>query len=156
TRDQLYELLRGRLAQPPRLLSDIERDALAQTAARRALSAEPSLPFQLRPRLVAEMLRFYDQLRRQSQQVQRFEELIEDALGGAVSDRGAARMLAQTRFLSGTFREYERLARDSAACDEHMLRERLLIDAFRQPLGRLLVTVADWIADPGGLYVADF
>ena len=47
------------------------------------------------------MLRFYDQLRRQSQQVKRFEELIVEALGGgAIGDRGADRLLHQTRFLA--------------------------------------------------------
>ena len=103
------------------------------------------------------MLRFYDQLRRQSQRVQRFEELIEEALGGgAVSDRGAVRMLGQTRFLAGTFREYERLARETAACDEHMLRDRLTAERSPAPLRHVVVTVADWIADPGGLFVGDF
>ena len=59
------------------------------------------------------MLRFYDQLRRQSQQVNRFEELIDEALGSDEVDRGAARMRAQTRFLAGAFREYERRVEES-------------------------------------------
>ena len=42
-----------------------------------AATVVADLPFRLRPGLVAEILRFYDHLRRQSQQVERFEELIE-------------------------------------------------------------------------------
>src|SRR5262245_51179387 len=116
------------------------------------------------------MLRFYDQLRRQSQQVSRFDELICGALSGNSSeDRGAERMLAQTRFLVAAFREYERRVAASGACDEHVLREWLLEDSdvvsgrgggirteTDRRLKHIVVTVADWIADPAGLFVADF
>jgi ATP-dependent helicase/nuclease subunit B len=156
TRAELYDAFHARIPSAPRRLTAFERDALAQAAARRAAENEPDLAFRLRPGLVAEMLRFYDQLRRQSQQVKRFEELIADALGGAVSDRGASRLLAQTRFLAHAFREYERSAVESGACDEHMLRARLLEEAAADPLRRIVVSVGDWIADPAGLYVADF
>jgi tartrate/fumarate subfamily iron-sulfur-dependent hydro-lyase beta chain len=80
TRDELYDELHARLSNPPRRLSLLERDVMAQAAARAAAELAP-LTFQLRPGLVAEMLRFYDQLRRQSQVVDRFEELIDGALG---------------------------------------------------------------------------
>ena len=149
-RDELYDRLHGGLRNPPRRLTPYERDVLVQAAAREHSSA-------LRPGLVAEMLRFYDQLRRQGQQVARFEELLEEALNrDAEFDRGAARMLQQTRLLSATFRAYERRAADSGGCDEHMLRERLLADPSPSPVGGVIITVADWIADPGGLYAADF
>jgi RecB family exonuclease len=155
TRDELYDSLHRRLPHPPRRLSAFERDALAQAAARHAASsAEPS--FQLRPGLVAEMLRFYDQLRRQSQQVTRFEELIADGLQGVSADRGAERLLGQTRFLAVAFREYERRLHASGACDEHALRDHLLAQPARDPMRHIVVTVADWIVDPGGLFVADF
>ena len=50
------------------------------------------------PALSTEMLRFYDQLRRQSQRLERFHELIEETLGGGgAGDRGTDRLLAQTR-----------------------------------------------------------
>jgi RecB family exonuclease len=159
TRDQLYDDLHARLPQPPPRLSAFERDAIAQAAAHRAAQAAPAgaaLSFQLRPGLVGEMLRFYDQLRRQSQQVKRFEELIAGALGGSSADRGAERLLAQTRFLAAAFREYERAAAETGACDEHALRHRLTNEPSRDPLRHIVVTVADWIADPDGLYVADF
>src|SRR5207245_10109016 len=81
TRDELYDLLHARLANPPRRLTALERDVIAQAAARASAAKTPDLAFQLRPGLVAEMLRFYDHLRRQSQQVNRFQELIAEALG---------------------------------------------------------------------------
>jgi ATP-dependent helicase/nuclease subunit B len=156
TRDELYDRLHARLTNPPRRLNAIERDVLAQAAARAAAAAGIEVSFQLRPGLVAEMLRFYDQLRRQSQQVQRFEELIGDALGSDELDRAALRMRRQTQFLAETFREYERRVHDSAACDEHVLRDRLIAEAAAVPIRHVIVTVADWIADVEGLYVADF
>jgi len=109
TRDQLYDTLHARLANPPRRLTALERDVMAQAAARASAARTPDLAFQLRPGLVAEMLRFYDHLRRQSQQVNRFQELIAEALGSDDLDRAAERMRTQTRFLADAFREYERL-----------------------------------------------
>jgi RecB family exonuclease len=155
TRDELYDLLHARLASPPRRLTALERDVIAQAAARAAAAGE-ELSFQLRPGLVAEMLRFYDHLRRQSQHVDRFEELILEALGRDDVDRATARMRVQTRFLARAFREYERRVKGSGACDEHTLREQLIAEPASEPVRRAIVTVADWIADADGLYSADF
>ena len=102
------------------------------------------------------MLRFYDQLRRQSQQVKRFEELIDGALGSDDGDRAAERMRRQTRFLADAFRDYERRVRESDGCDEHTLRERLIAEPAAEPVRHVIVTVADWIADDHGLFAADF
>jgi len=156
TRDELYDLLHARLSSPPRRLTALERDVMAQAAARAAAARAPELAFQLRPGLVAEMLRFYDQLRRQSQQVKRFQELIDEALGSDDLDRAAARMRVQTRFLADAFGEYERHAAASNACDEHALRDRLIAEPAADPVRHIAVTVPDWIADAEGLYVADF
>ena len=155
-RDDLYDHLHERLANPPRRLTPLERDVIAQAAARAAAARHSDLTFTLRPGLVAEMLRFYDHMRRQSQQVRRFEELIEDALGGEDLDRAAQRMRAQTRFLADAFREYERLAAASGGCDEHMLRERLIAEPAAAPVRHVVVTVGDWISDADGLFAADF
>ena len=65
-------------------------------------------------------------------------------------------MLRQTRLLASTFRSYERRVADSGACDEHSLRESLIATPAAHPVLDIVVTVADWIAEPGGLYVADF
>jgi RecB family exonuclease len=160
TRDELYDRLPASLANPPRRLTPYERDVIAQAAAREAsdaLGAAAASVFHLRPGLVAEMLRFYDQLRRQRQQVARFEELLEDMLRrDAEFDRGAERMWHQTRLLAATFRAYERRVAASGGCDEHALRERLIVDSPSSPARGVVITVADWIADPGGLYAADF
>jgi RecB family exonuclease len=156
TRDELYDRLHARLETPPRRLSSLERDVMAQAAARAAASRASELAFQLRPGLIAEMLRFYDQLRRQSQHVKRFEELIDDALGSDDLDRAGRRMRVQTRFLADAFREYERLVAASSGCDEHTLRERLISEPARDPIRHVIVTVADWIAESEGLFLADF
>jgi RecB family exonuclease len=156
TRDELYDTLHTRLREVPRRLTTFERDAMAQAAAAEAASAYPDLPFQIRPGLVAEILRFYDYLRRQVQQVRRFEELIVDAIGDEENDSGARRMLQQTRFLAAVFAGYERRVRGSGAVDEHLLRERLIAEPLTLAFERVIVTVPDWIADPAGLFVADF
>ena len=155
TRDELYDRLHSRLADPPRRLSPLERDVMAQAAARAAAGGS-ELSFQLRQGLIAEMLRFYDQLRRQSQQVKRFEELIDEALGSDEVDRATQRMRIQTRFLADAFRDYERRARESGGCDEHTLRERLMAEPAADPVRHVIVTIPDWIADAEGLYQADF
>lgn len=157
TRDQIYDALHRRLPVPPARLSAFERDVMAQAAARAAAAESEDLPFRVRPGLVAELMRFYDQLRRQSQQVKRFEELIVAALGGGdLDDRGADRLLVQTRFLAKAFAGYETRAAASDALDEHRLRERLTAESDAVPLSHVIVTVPDWIADPAGLFVADF
>ncbi len=156
TRDELYDRLQQRLDPPPRSLSALERDVLAQASARAAASGVSGLSFQLRPGLIAEMLRFYDLLRRQSQHVGRFEELIEGALGSDDVDRATQRMRVQTRFLADAFRDYERRVRESGGCDEHTLRERLIVEVAADPVRHVIVTIPDWIADARGLYQADF
>jgi RecB family exonuclease len=156
TRDELYDELHARL-DGPRRLTAFEREAIAQSAAVQAANAAPELPFRVRPGLVAEMLKFYDQLRRQSQAVARFGELIAQAIGADTSaDRGAERMLQQTRFLARAFTAYEECAAASGAFDEHLLRARVIEKPLSPPPAHIVVTVADWIADPAGLFVADF
>lgn len=155
TREELYDLLHSRLADPPIRLTAMGRDVMAQASAR-AAAAQHEVAFRLRPGLVAELLRFYDHLRRQGQQVKRFEELITAALGSDDIDRGARRMRAQTLFLAEAFRGYERRAGSSGKMDEHMLRDRLIADPSPDPIRHVVVTVADWIADADGLFSADF
>ncbi len=56
------------------------------------------------------MLALYDALRRQRRTVARFEEFLTDELAHS-DDRGAVRLLAQTRFLADAFRRYEAVPR---------------------------------------------
>jgi RecB family exonuclease len=152
TRDELYDSFHARLAAPPRRLAPCEREVILRASAGDASAAGTPPPFDVRPGLVAEMLRFYDQLRRQGQTVDRFEELLVGSLDDA--DRGAARLLEQTRFLAAAFRAYERRLGD--AVDEHGLRACLLAASAADPLRHVIVAVADWIADPQGLAAVDF
>jgi len=157
TREEFYELLHRQHADLPRCLTPYERDVLIAAAADAAIAGGAAPDFRLRPGLLAEMLRFYDQLRRQGRGIARFEELMLDAVAPDVdSDRGAARTAAQTRFLAAAFSEYERRVADLGACDEHVLRERLLTSEAPDAVRRVIVTVGDWIAEPNGLFLADF
>jgi RecB family exonuclease len=157
SRDEFYDRLRDRLVDPPDRLSSYDRDAIAQAAAREAAEQARHAQLDLRPGLIAEMLRFYDQLRRQSQSVSRFEELLRSTLEREVDfDRGAERLLRQTQLLAAVFRGYERRLEETGACDEHALRDRLIADPAPRPVRGITVTVPDWIASPHGLHVADF
>ena len=155
TRDELYQAFHARLAEPLRFLTAYEREVILRTAAAGAIAAGAQPPFRLRPGLVAEMMRFYDQLRRQGQSVDRCEELLVASLD-AESDRGAERLLRQTRFLAASYRGYEQRLAAVAHVDEHALRGHLMRTAAADPLRRVVVTVGDWIADPHGLFTADF
>jgi RecB family exonuclease len=152
TRDGLYDSLHTRLPKPPRRVTPSEREVILHASAVEAAAAGAEPPFPIRPGLVAEMMRFYDQLRRQEQTVDRFEELLVASLDD--SDRGAERLLAQTRFLAAAFRAYERRLSDRV--DEHGLRVHLLTVPAADPLRHVIVTVGDWIADPHGLAAVDF
>ena len=157
TRDELYERLHARVDPALGRLAPLERDVIMQRAAREAAARTPGLPFRVRPGLAGEMLRFYDHLRRQLQQVDRFEELIVDALGrDDDGDRGASRLREQTAFLAAAFRGYEQTVRASQAGDEHLLRAHLIAQPAPDPLRRVVITVPDWIAGAGGLYQSDF
>jgi RecB family exonuclease len=154
-RGDLLQLLRSRLVAPPEWLSPFDREViLARGAAEtRAAGLEP--PFSIRPGLVAEMLSLYDALRRQRRGVARFEEFLTDELAHS-DDRGAVRLLAQTVFLADAFRRYEACLEARHADDEHRLRDRLIAEPAPHPVRQVIVTVTDRLADPAGLWPADF
>ncbi|MEZ5415952.1 MAG: hypothetical protein R2708_01240 [Vicinamibacterales bacterium] len=154
TRADLLDTLAARLSHPPLRLNGFDREVLLARAARDARTAGAEPPFSVRPGLVAEMLALYDALRRQLRTVARFEEFLTEELS-ASDDRGAVRMLAQTRFLAAAFRGYEARLRESGRLDEHALRDRLLVEAPARPLRRVVVTVTDRVADPAGLWPSD-
>ena len=159
TRGDWYHRLAQRTAPALPLLSDIEREVLLGAAARESIAAGCAPPFRMRPALVAEMVRFYDTLRRQQKSVADFERLVlEELEPRSEFDRGAERLLRQTRFLAAAFRLYEQRADALGAADEHALRQRLLdagptVRGFR----RVVLTMGDRVSDPSaGLYPADF
>jgi RecB family exonuclease len=154
TRGDLLDLLAARLDDVAPRLNGFDREVLLARAAREARDAGAEPPFSVRPGLVAEMLALYDALRRQLRTVARFEEFLTEELS-ASDDRGAVRMLAQTRFLAAAFHGYEARVAGSGRLDEHALRDRLLAGAASRPVRRVVVTVTDRVADPAGLWPAD-
>jgi RecB family exonuclease len=154
TRGDLIAALRARLVAPPPLLSPFEREVILARAAAAAQAAGFAPPFSVRPGLVAEMLALYDALRRQLRTVDRFAEFLDDELSHA-DDRGATRLLAQTRFLADAFRRYEARLDEIDGDDEHRLRDRLLAEPAPRPIRQAIVTVSDRVADPAGLWPAD-
>ena len=139
-------------------LSEIEREVLAAAAARDAVESGLVPPFRMRPGLVSEMLALYDGFRRRQKTVADFERLVvEDLEPRAEFDRGAERLLRQTRFLAAAFRAYEARLQATGTADEHLVRHRLLEMAGPPAYRRVIVTVGDHASDPAaGLYPADF
>ena len=148
--------LAARLPASAPILTDAEREVLCATACRAAAASGTPPPFRLRAGLVAEILRFYDALRAHQQDIATFERL---ALGllepGADIDRGADRLVRQTRFLAAAFREYE-TRRAASGLDRHDLRTALLRTHAAEPYRHIVVCVADEAVDPHGLMAADW
>ena len=156
TRSGWYDAMHARLAMPPRRLSDLEREVLLNAAAREVAASEVEPPFRLRAGLLVEMLGLYDDLRRRDSSVDNFERvLVRELQRDADDDRGAARLLKQTRFLAATFRGYEARRDATGAVDEYALRAKLLDAEFSQPLRQIVVTVGERSVDAAGLWPAD-
>jgi RecB family exonuclease len=157
TREDWYQRMHERAGFVEPRLSALQREAILAAAAREAIEAGAKPPFNLRPGLIAEMLAFYDVLGRHQKSLDTFERIVVgDLESRASTDRGAERLLAQTRFLVSAFRAFERRVADSGALDEHALRQRLLDPASRPGFTHVVVTVGDRAADPsGGLFAAD-
>jgi RecB family exonuclease len=157
TPGELTERLAARLGPGRPLLSGAEREALLGVACRVAKDAGTQPPFRLRAGLIAEILRFYDALRRNQKDVATFERL---ALGmlepGAAIDRGAERLVRQTRFLVEAFRRFEQLCEESGGIDEHGLRARVLAEPASRPWRHAVVAVGDRSRDPHGLTPTDW
>ncbi|MBM3806955.1 MAG: PD-(D/E)XK nuclease family protein [Acidimicrobiia bacterium] len=155
-RADLYALLIDRLPSPPRLLSSFEREAMLAAGGREAEEAGAPPPFHVRPALVADMLSLYDQVRRAGRSIDDFDRLLSGELEPAAeSDRGAAQLLEQTRFLACAFSAYEQRLRDGGAADEHAARALLMAAAPPTPLRRLIVAIGDRPFDADGYWPAD-
>ena len=157
TRSEWYEWLLERYGACPPLLTAVQRQVVGTAAAGDARADGCVPPFRLRPGIVAALLAFYDQLRRQRRSVDAFERLLLDELEpSAELDRGARRLLLQTRFLVAAFRAYDRRLDTLGRVDEHRLRERLLAAEPLRRVSEIVVTVPDHVAHAAGLYPADF
>jgi RecB family exonuclease len=157
TRLDLYQETATRAGRRIELLSPFDREVVLGRLAREVAEAGLAPPFALRPALVAEMMRLYDHVRRQGRTLADFDRNLRGELEPAAeSDRGAAALLAQTRFLAAVFEQYERALAASGECDEHGAREAVLDAPSSRPLRAAIVTVGDRIADPDGLWPVDF
>jgi ATP-dependent helicase/nuclease subunit B len=157
TRSGWYDAMHGGMASPPRRLSDLEREVLLKAAARDAAGAGVEAPFTVRAGLLVEMLALYDDLRRRDVPIDTFERLVGGELErDAEIDRGAERLLRQTRFLAAAFRGYEARRGASGAVDESALRMQLLNAVPARPLRHVILTVAERTVDQAGLWPADF
>lgn len=157
TRQEWYGRLHEALPGAPPRLSAVEREVLLAAAARDAASTTPP-PFTLRPGLIAEMLAFYDTLLANRRTLERLESFLVADLEPRVDiDRGAERLLRQTRFLVAAFRGFQERQAASGGIDEDGLRRALLASDAPGPHEAIVVAAADRAADPGGgLYPADY
>src|SRR4030095_15507660 len=73
----------------------------------------------------------------------------------AKSDRAAAQLLDQTRFLSAAFRAYERHLRESGSVDEHGARAELSSATSARPIRHVVIAIGDRPFDPDGYWPAD-
>jgi RecB family exonuclease len=155
TRADLYANLIDRLEAPLRTLTDFEREAMLASGARDAEDSGAAPPFHVRPALIAEMLALYDHVRRLGRTIDDFDRLLTGELEPAAeSDRGAAQLLQQTRFLTAAYRAYDgQLAQ--GAVDEHGARQRIVSAAATRPLRHLVIAVGDRAFDSGGFWPAD-
>jgi ATP-dependent helicase/nuclease subunit B len=153
---ELVSRLSERLGALRPVLSPAQREVLLGVACRVAHEQGAEPPFHLRPGLVAEILRLYDELKRRQNSVDDFERR---ALGvlepGAAYDRGAERLVRQTRFLVAAFRDFERRSADSGD-DEHMLRARLVSEPSPRPYRHIVLTVTDDAFEQYGVGPADW
>ena len=156
TRPDLYLELGTRLDIAPSLLSPVEREVILSAVARDRAEEGLEPPFPLRPGLIAEMLALYDQIRRLGRRVEDFERNLCDELEPERdTDRGAAQLYDQTRFLAATFRGYEDRLDTLARLDEHGLRARLIEQPAARPIEHVILTIADRLADVDGYWPAD-
>ena len=157
TRDEFVVRLGTRLSPYHTLLTGPEREVLAGVACRAAAEDGHEPPFRLRPGLVAEIVRFYDSLQRNLKSIDTFERFTLGALEPAAAhDRGAERLVRQTRFLVSVFRHFERCVAQTGRTDEHLLRSRLITEVATRPWRHVVLSVGDHASDRHGLLPADW
>jgi RecB family exonuclease len=157
TRRDLYDELASRLHTPPPALSPFEREVLVAAIGRSTIDRGIDLPYELRPGLVAEMVAFYDHIRRLGRSIADFERnFLLELEPEQHTDRGARRLLQQTAFLAASYRTYEDRVGEMDRCDEHGVRDRLIGTPSQRPLRRAIITIGDRIVEPEGLWPADY
>ncbi len=156
TRDGWYDLLHAASGDARPRVSAIAREVLMGAAARTVAAGSVAAPFLIRPGLVAEMVRFHDDLRRLGHDLdEAAAQLLPDLEAEAATDRGAARLLAQTRFLLAAFADYGVRLAGSGALDDTAIQQAMLLAGNAVPVRHLIVAVGDHQADADGLWPAD-
>jgi RecB family exonuclease len=155
TRDELHDVWHreSRLEMPrvPSLTREVLMGASAREAAR---THRP--PFLLRPGLIAEMLRLYDQVTRLGQDPLVWLEHAASTLADeAAVDRGAERLLVQTRFLQDAFGGYVRRVAGVEGLDEAALRAALSQLTTSWSPRHVIVSVGDHHSHGEGLWPVD-
>lgn len=157
TRGGFHARLHASLPDAPELLTDHEREVLLRLAVDEARGSGVEAPFRLRPGLLTAILAFHDELRRRAGTIDSFDRLVRARIEpGCDSDRGAARLLVQTTFMTAVLAAYERRVAGSGKVDEHALRALLLSSPVPIPYRHVIVTVGDQAADALGLWPVDF
>ena len=153
---ELVSRLSERLGESHAILTAADREVLLGVACRTAQQQGEEPPFQIRPGLIAEILRLYDDLKRRQNSVDDFERRALSVLEpGAAFDRGAERLVRQTRFLAAAFRDFERRSAERGE-DEHVLRARLITETAPRPCRHIVLTVGDEAFEAYGLGPADW
>ena len=157
SREAWYERMHSGLRNSPSRLSSRECEALFHSAVLDAIASGAPPPFEPRPRLVSEMVLLYESISRLGHSIDTFERLLVGELEPSEAfDRGANRLLRQTKFLVATFRAYQNRLTQTGKLDEASLRKLLLETSGEPVLSHLVVTVADQSADAFGFWPADF
>jgi RecB family exonuclease len=155
TQGELVARLGQRLRRCGAPLTGPEREVLAGVACRAAIDEGNGPPFRLRPGLIAEVVAFYDALRHNLKNVDAFERLALGALEpAAVHDRGAERLVRQTKFMVAAFRHFERLIEQTGRADEHAVRVTLMSEPALRPWRHVVIAVGDYASDRHGLVTA--
>jgi CRISPR/Cas system-associated exonuclease Cas4 (RecB family) len=155
TRDDLYDAFhRAARIDVPRLSALVLEVVMGASARQAARVHAP--PFLLRPGLVAEMLRFHDQVARLGHDACAWlaaaASRLEDEAG---TDRGAERLLLQTRFLAEAYRAFECRVAALEGLDDRALRTALCTASRPWCPPHVVISVADHHADANGVWPAD-
>lgn len=157
TRGEWYEHLAGTAAHDLHVVTLMASEVLMAAAARARVEAGDVAPFLVRPGLVAEMVQLHAALHRLGHSLEgAAARLLPDLEADAPSDRGASRLLAQTRFLWAVFADYDRRLVEAGLRDERAVRDACAGTATRFAGAHVIVAVADHHAADQGLWPADF
>ena len=156
-RSGFYAQVHARLPDAPPLIDEFDRDAVMRASAADAVAAGAAplcrAARESSPRCSPSTTRSSVSGAR----VDDFQRLLAGTLASeADTDRGAARLLEQTRFLVEAFRAFERRSAALQGIDEHALRARAAREALLPALAHVVVTVGDITAERSGLWPADY